>query len=224
MSAAGRLNTPGPEQSAHRAVREDALKGQVAGQGVSFHSFVFPDFLEHLVLSLTEFCSAIVPREASPGRPRCRPPQRGGATARTARIAENRARSGSLFATAGDGPTGRARHLWCPHHRGASHQRRYGIHRSLPHGCHAPTVCVPLPAPTFRSKYPVSNPFLKTLTFSGFAPITKPRHRKYLPPSRSAPKPFAAFIYHRRKLRARCRHSSLELNETAQNINGNAWP
>src|SRR5690625_3059435 len=76
MSAAGRLNTPGPEQSAHRAVREGALKGQVPGQGVSFHSFVFPDFLEHLVLSLTEFDSAIVTREASPGRPRCRPPQR----------------------------------------------------------------------------------------------------------------------------------------------------
>ena len=62
MSAAGRLNTPGPEQSAHRAVREDALKGQVAGQGVSFHSFVFPDFLQHLVLSLTEFI-----REEDPG-------------------------------------------------------------------------------------------------------------------------------------------------------------
>src|SRR5690625_4463241 len=80
------------------------------------------------------------------------------------------------------------------------------------------------PAPTFRSKYPVSNPFLKTLTFSGFAPIRELRHRTYLPPSRSARKPFAAFVYHRRKLRARCRHSSLELNETAQNINGNAWP
>src|SRR5690625_2447093 len=62
MSAAGRLNTPGPEQSAHRAVREDALKGLAAGQGVSFHSFVFPDFLQHLVLSLTEFV-----REEDPG-------------------------------------------------------------------------------------------------------------------------------------------------------------
>src|SRR5690625_3157426 len=62
MSAAGRLNTPGPEQSAHRAVREDALKGQVAGQGVSFHSFVFPDFLGHLRLSLTDFV-----REEDPG-------------------------------------------------------------------------------------------------------------------------------------------------------------
>src|SRR5690625_3563801 len=97
MSAAGRLNTPGPEQSAHRAVREGALKGQVPGQGVSFHSFVFPDFLEHLVLSLTEFVSAIVTREASPGRSRLPPPSkkqhpspprtgrgsRGGATAHT---------------------------------------------------------------------------------------------------------------------------------------------
>src|SRR5690625_8034705 len=62
MTAAGRFNTPRPEQSAHHAVREDALKGQVAGQDVSFHSFVFPDFLQHLVLSLTEFI-----REEDPG-------------------------------------------------------------------------------------------------------------------------------------------------------------
>ena len=62
MTAAGRLNTPRPDQSPHHAVRENALMGQVAGQGVSFHSFVFPDFLQHLVLSLTEFI-----REEDPG-------------------------------------------------------------------------------------------------------------------------------------------------------------
>src|SRR5690625_3905994 len=67
MSAAGRLDTPRLEQSAHRAVRENVIKGQVAVQGVSFHSFVFPDFLQHLVLSLTEFVA-----EEDPGsmRPR----------------------------------------------------------------------------------------------------------------------------------------------------------
>src|SRR5690625_3977821 len=66
MSAAGRLDTPRPEQSAHRAVREDALKGQVAGQDVSFHSFVFPDFLQHLVLSLTEFVTEEDPGSTQP--------------------------------------------------------------------------------------------------------------------------------------------------------------
>src|SRR5690625_2485230 len=128
MSAAGRLNTPGPEQSAHRAVREDALKGQVAGQGVSFHSFVFPDFLEHLVLSLTEFCSAIVTREALPGRSRCHPRQRNstrplpgrggdqgvGRPHRRPALTRTPACLGSLVAAAGDWPTGRARHLRCP--------------------------------------------------------------------------------------------------------------
>src|SRR5690625_1481522 len=62
VSAAGRLNTPRPEQSRHRAGREDASQGLAGGQGGAYHSFAVTRFLQRLVLSLTEFV-----REEDPG-------------------------------------------------------------------------------------------------------------------------------------------------------------
>src|SRR5690625_4998217 len=96
-------------------------------------------------------------KKQHPSPPRTGRGSRGGATAPTSRIAEDRACLGSLYATAGDSPTGRARQLRRLHSCGAFYVRRCCIRRSLPDGCLAPTArdCPSRLASTART--PVDN-------------------------------------------------------------------
>jgi len=79
-------------------------------------------------------------KKQHPSPPRTGRGSRGGAIAPTSRIAEDRACLGSLYATAGDRPTGRARHLRSSHRCGAFRVHRRYNRRSLPNGCLAPTA------------------------------------------------------------------------------------